>query len=426
MAYYEENRQAIISYFQQGSRGDALSQNLGVEIEHFVVRTENNKPVPYRGASEEGFFGVADLLQNLSALYPKKTYGLEGDLIGLASSEASITLEPAAQIEISIAPYESIETILSVYEAFREQVDPFLARHGCKLVAKGYHPSAKALDLPLIPKKRYQFMNDYFQLIGTHGERMMRASASTQVSVDFKDEADAIRKMRLAQALAPILSLITDNSSVFEGAPTTKPLERFNLWRDVDNDRCGSVPGLFNEGYGFAQYTDWLLGTSPIFVTRPAANDIQGSKLCWVGKTSAAEAYADAPMSESDIEHVLSMFWPDVRLKRFVEIRPADSLPAAQVAGYAALIKGIFYSDEAMDFLEEKLGVKNNQWPFNDETVNHMLEAIRLQGVQAVFAGYAISEWVSMLFETAKSHLSEKDQTFLEQLSGWFYTRQVQ
>ena len=198
------------------------------------------------------------------------------------------------------------------------------------------------------------------------------------------------------------------------------------MWRDVDNDRCGSVPGLFNEGYGFAQYTDWLLGTSPIFVTRPAANDIQGSKLRWVGKTSAAEAYADAPMSESDIEHVLSMFWPDVRLKRFVEIRPADSLPAAQVAGYAALIKGIFYSDEAMDFLEEKLGVKNNQWPFNDETVNHMLEAIRLQGVQAVFAGYAISEWVSMLFETAKSHLSEKDQTFLEQLSGWFYTRQVQ
>ena len=92
-----------------------------------------------------------------------------------------------------------------------------MQEHGCKLVTLGYHPTEKALDLPLIPKKRYHFMNDYFHSLGTHGERMMRASASTQVSVDYKDEADAIRKMRIAQALVPIIAVLTDNIERFEG-----------------------------------------------------------------------------------------------------------------------------------------------------------------------------------------------------------------
>ncbi len=426
MAFCEQNRQAIISYFQQGSQGSSLDSVLGVEIEHFVVHSQNNKPVFYEASvSTHKSFGVAALLQYLAEFYPEKTYGVEGDLIGLASPQASITLEPAAQIEISIAPFSSLETIRDVYQTFRTLADEFLARHNCKLVTLGYHPSAQALDLPLIPKRRYQFMDHYFAALGTHGERMMRATASTQVSVDYKDEADAIRKMRLAQTLAPFLSLITDNVEMFEGSPTNKPLERLHVWRDVDNDRCGAVPGLFNEDFGFAQYADWLLRTSPIFVTRALASKPEGSRLRFVDAMSAAQAYADAPMSEADIEHLLSMFWPDVRLKRFVEIRPADSLPCAQAMGYVALIKGIFYSEEAMQELEVKLGVKNNIWPFDNDTTNQTLEAIRAAGFEARFAGKAVSEWIDGIFHTAKSHLDKTDQAFLSELSSWCYARRV-
>ena len=426
MAFCEQNHQAIISYFQQGSQGDSLAGLLGVEVEHFVVHGNNNEPVFYEATEggNEGF-GVATVLRYLSRFYPETIQGLEGDLLGLASSEASITLEPAAQIEISIAPFSSIETICEIYQKFRGYIDPFLAQHDCRLVTKGYHPSARALDLPLIPKKRYQFMNDYFKKIGTHGERMMRASASTQVSIDYKDEADAIRKMRLAQALAPLLSFIADNVEIFEGEPTDKPLERFTLWRDVDNDRCGSVPGLFDEGFGFFEYADWLLRTSPIFVTRPLANDPTSPSLRFVGKLSAAWAYADAPMNKADIEHLLSMFWPDVRLKQFIEIRPADSLPAAQVAGYAALIKGIFYSDEAIGLLEATLGVENDVWPFNDKTADQTLETIRTSGLEGMYAGQSIGEWFDTLFRIANNYLDTTDQAFLSELSSWFYARQV-
>lgn len=421
MSYEEQNRQALISYFQKGAKGSSSLGALGVEVEHFVVKAEDLAAVPYAG--ENGAFGVRDVLAHLSAFYPEETRGLEGDLIGLASPEASITLEPAAQLEISIAPFASIAEVVRVYQEFREHTDGFLAEHGCKLVAQGYHPSSKALDLPLIPKRRYRFMNDYFAAIGTHGERMMRASSSTQVSVDYLDEADAVRKMRVAQALAVVLASMTDNITRFEGEPPTAPLARLDLWRDVDNARCGSVPGLFEEGYGFAEYADWALRTCPIFVTRAAADDPDGPWLRSVAGQTAAEAYADAPMSEDDVEHLLSMFWPDVRLKRFVEIRPADSLPIDQVAGYTALIKGLFYSEASLTSVEHAFGVVNNIWPLDDTSTDTALAAVRREGATARFSGKTLAEWQDFLLATARAALNEEDAAYLDALEKRVHSR---
>lgn len=195
-------------------------------------------------------------------------------------------------------------------------------------------------------------MDDYFRSLGTHGERMMRGSASTQVSVDYADETDAVRKMRVAQALAVVFASLTDNVSSFE-AGRPEPLSHIALWRDVDDARCGCVPGLFGKGFGFASYAKWLLGVCPIFVTRPSLADLQGPALRGVAGLDAAQAYGDALMGAADIEHLLSMVWPDVRLKRFVEIRPADALPERSMAAYAALIKGLFSSGEILSRIED-------------------------------------------------------------------------
>ena len=414
MSYEQENKQALVAYFTEGAKGDKPLGALGVEVEHFVVTAEGEYPVSYAGRSE-GEFGVRDVLVHLADAYPQHTYGFEGDLIGLASDEASITLEPAAQLEISIAPYSSISQILRVYNEFRAKVDPFLAEHGCKLVTSGYHPTARALDLTLIPKQRYRFMNDYFKEIGTRGERMMRASASTQVSVDYQDEADAIRKMRIAQALAPIFASVTDNTAVFEAEPASR-LARFALWRNVDNDRCGSVPSLFNEGYSFADYAEWILRTCPIFVTRPSVDDPTGPNLRAVYGQSAYEAYGDAPMTRADIEHVLSMFWPDVRLKNFVEIRPADSLPAPLMAGYAALVKGIFYSQRSLQAIEEAFGVVEGVWPLTDDSANQALKSIQEDGAEAVVCGKTLAEWQELIFEIADGALDKEDAAHLHDL----------
>lgn len=416
MSYEQENKQAVIAYFLKGAKGNKPLGALGVEVEHFVVTQQGNGPVSYAG--EEGRIGVRDVLHHLAESYPQKTYSRQGDLIGLASPEASITLEPAAQLEISIAPYSSIDEIVAVYQAFHEKVDAFLAQHGCKLVAAGYHPTACALDLPLIPKQRYRFMNQYFAEIGTHGERMMRASASTQVSVDFRDEADAIHKMRVAQAIAPILASMTDNAATFEGKPAGR-MARFALWRNVDNDRCGSVPGLFREGYGFADYAEWILRTCPIFVTRAAADAPEGPDLRPVFGQSAYEAYGDAPMSTEDVEHALSMFWPDVRLKSFVEIRPADSLPAPLMAGYAALVKGLFYSEESLSAIEAAFGVENGVWPLTDASADEALAAIQAKGFEARIGGKTLAQWQNLLLETAEAALDAHDAAYLKRLAEY-------
>lgn len=420
MRFEKENRQAIITYFEQGARGDASSKKLGVEVEHFVVHEHSRKALSYEG---DAHFGVRDILEYLSDFYPQKMEGVEGDLIGLADNEASLTLEPAAQLEISIAPFENIREIVRVYKRFRSLVDPFLEQHQCRLITLGYHPTEKALDLPLIPKQRYRFMNEYFRALGTHGERMMRASASTQVSVDYSDEADAVRKLRVAQALVPMFAFLTDNVERFEGEVPEKTLSRLQMWRDVDNDRCGQIPGLFDEGFGFASYADWLLSTCPIFVTRASVADPQGPALREVNGLTAAEAYADAPMSTEDIEHLLSMFWPDVRLKHFVEIRPADALPIDAVAGYAALIKGIFYSSEALDRIEEAFGVVGGVWPLSSDYTECAAEAIRENGLQATICDMKLEDWLELLFTVAQKALQHmgcaEECTYLADFKSW-------
>jgi glutamate--cysteine ligase len=290
-------------------------------------------------------------------------------------------------------------------------VDPELARFGARLAASGYHPKERAADLPLIPKERYRIMDEHFARIGTRGIRMMRASASTQVSVDYTSEADAVRKLRVAIALAPVLAAVADNTPVLEGAPVGAPISHLALWRDVDPQRCGQVPGVFEEGFGFGAYADWLLDVPPLFVPAPELRE--------TGAAPAAEVWAE-PMSTADIEHLLSMVWPDVRLKRFVEIRPADSLPEPQILGYTALVKGIFYSEASLAAVEKTLGVREGRWPLDERATDRAIEAIRAEGRLAPVHGTALGEWVDLLFGLAADALPRDELHYLDDLRAFW------
>ena len=171
---------------------------------------------PFTYAAQGPIPGVHEVLEHLLSTYPIVYQNSEGELIGCAHEEASITLEPSSQIEILIAPFSEVARIEArLIEHFRAAIDPFLCAHGAKLVNAGYHPTRKAEELTLIPKRKmYCLMDKHFADLGTLGLRMMRASASTQVSIDYTSEADAVRKMRIASALAPILGAIADNVAV--------------------------------------------------------------------------------------------------------------------------------------------------------------------------------------------------------------------
>lgn len=412
----DDNRNRLVEFFASGSKPKEDCVHLGVEVEHFVMGP-SGEPVTYE--PHDGLPGVREVLEGLEEFYPKTSYSKSGALIGLAGPEGSVTLEPAAQLELSAAPYARVSEIEAAFTHFYQHVNEILEPRGCHLEEHGYHPTRKALELPLIPKRRYGFMNEYFQHIGSHGERMMRGSASTQVSVDFWSEEDAIRKMRVAAALAPVLAAMMDNTQVFEAEPNVTPIRRLQLWREVDNRRCGTPHGLFDDGFDFGSYADWLLSTSPIFVDRPAADDPTGPDMRGVYDISAAEAYADAPMSKHDVEHLVSMFWPDVRLKRFVEIRPADCVPLPQVLGYTALVKGLFYSEDSLGTIEEAVGVRDKHWPIDADDVNEAIRNIQASGMQGEVYGKPLLAWENTLLELAREALPADERHYLDPLGAF-------
>lgn len=420
--YTAKNRERLISFFESGTKKATELGNLGVEVEHFVV-AQDGTPISYEPTDAN--VGIRDVLDHLSAWYPHKTFNSRHDLLGLLGEEGSITLEPAAQLELSAAPYKRIADVKGAYERFRNRVDSFLEARGARIRTGGYHPTRRAQEMTLIPKERYAYMDSYFARIGTHGDRMMRASASTQVSVDYVNEADAVRKMRVAAALAPILAAICDNTRTYEGKDNNMPIRRLTLWREVDGLRCGTIPHIFEEGFGFGAYADWLLGVPPIFVTRPASDDPHGARIRPFFVQPAAEAYSDSPMDDADVEHLISMFWPDVRLKRFVEIRPADCVPQEQVLGYTALIKGIFYSEESLSAVEEELGVDaqtratHGAWGITNEDVTNAIAQIQERGLSAEVYGKHILSWERQLFSLAYRALPPNERVYLAPLESF-------
>ena len=391
----EQNLNALVSFFESGIKPEGTQGKLGIELEQIVVR-EDGSPVSY---SED--HGVAWLLGELANVYPDETTDDEGDLLGISRPGEAITIEPAAQIELSAGPFDNLATARETFDRYEALVSEKLAPFGKKIVATGYHPTAAARDLELIPKQRYAFMNRYLSEADCYGPCMMRGSASTQISIDYTSVEDCLRKMRLAYALVPVISLICDNSPVFEGKPRSKKLVRTDIWKHVDNDRCGLVPGALSENFTLRDYAKFVLDTPAIVMPN--------GKGGWSYSTETfGEIYSDTPMTKADVEHAVSMQFPDVRLKTYLEIRPADSMPVPYVIAYAALIKGLFYSEKSLSALEQLFsGVEESAYhAAKDDLMEH--------GYNATIYGVPAAELCDKIVKIACEALSPNDACALK------------
>ncbi|MEE0845411.1 MAG: glutamate-cysteine ligase family protein [Eggerthellaceae bacterium] len=335
----QRNIEELVSFIESGIKPQGAPERLGIELEHTVVR-EDGTPVSY---GEE--HGIAWLLGQLQADFPQGTHDEEGDLLGVARPGAAVTIEPAAQVELSAGPFERLADARQAFDDFEGLLESHLAPQGMKALTVGYHPTARAAELTLIPKRRYRFMNMYFNDRGPWGMRMMRGSASTQVSIDYHSTADCLRKMRLAGIAGPLFALMCDNSPMLEGEPRPHKLVRTKIWQECDPDRCGIVPGSLDEGFTLERYAEYLLDTPAILI--PCKRE----GCCYTERTFGS-IYADTPMTRAQVEHMASMFFTDVRVKTYVEIRPADALPIPHAIAYAALVKGLLTTEQGLDALD--------------------------------------------------------------------------
>lgn len=390
-----KNVDAIVEYFESGIKDEA--EAIGIELEHTLVKGDG-EPVSY---SED--FGQLWLLEQLSSEYDSEIRSSAGNLIGLMKKGSSITLEPAAQVELSAGPYRSLEEAKRDFMAFESELESQLDGHDVQVLTPGYHPTARAVDLKLIPKRRYEFMNQYLGAISMFGICMMRGSAATQVSIDYTSVDDCLRKMRLACACVPVLSLICDNTPVFEGDVRPHQMMRTEIWEKCDPDRCMLVPGMMDEGFGLEDYAEYVLNT-------PAIVEIVDGREEFTEKTFG-EIFADVPMQRADVEHALSMFFNDVRLKTYIEIRPADAMPVECVIAYAAMIKGLFYDKGALDALDHLFeGV-------SAEDVAAAKASLMADGYAGRVYGHAASVIADELVSIARSGLSEADAVLLDPIA---------
>lgn len=324
----------LTDYFTQGCK-ENREFHIGLEVEHFILNRKTHKTMIF-----DGKHGVGALMEQLFDDFPEK-HMEDGAVISLESEDILITLEPGCQLEISTAPFDSVEKVMQVYRSARKKVEEVLDSWEYDLVTEGYLPYGKAEDIPLIGKERYRCMDRYFERTGIYGKNMMRATAACHVSVDYFDEEDFVNKYRLAWLLDPLFALLTENVSCFEGKDFHGHLLRGTIWQGVDPGRTGICPDIFEEDFGFASYARWLMKV-PVIVVKDG--DIYRYE---PGKT-IGQCFETYGGEEALIKHYLSMAFPDVRLKQFIEIRSGDSMPENYVEAYCSLIKGIFGNEETV------------------------------------------------------------------------------
>lgn len=389
------NVAAIAAYLASGCKPKA--QALGIELEHILVDSTGD-PLSYSQPE-----GVRDVLEALSVRYPNRTEHA-GDLLGVARDNLAVTIEPAAQLELSAGPFTTLEAAKRAFLGFEEDVAQVLAPFGARALTLGYDPVNVAATKELIPKARYEFMNTYLGAISPWGPRMMRASASTQVSIDFTSEQDAVRKMRVASALAPLFALMCDNTAIFEGTLRPHKLMRTEIWKYCDPDRCNSVPGVFDEGFGFEAYANYILDVPAIVVMDECGEARYDTR-------TFGEIYAEDDMTQAEVEHALSMVFPDARMKTYVEIRPADSMPIPYVLAYAALIKGLFYSEAALSALEASCA------SIGEADVRRAKESLMKHGYRALVYDRPAAEICDELVELARRGLPGAEWHYLDPLA---------
>ncbi len=396
-----ENKNALVAYFNDGAKpyaNDINQRQVGIELEHIIIGS-HEIPMVYEGPDG----GVREVLEALRVRYPITTTS-HGQLIGLARGKSTITIEPSAQLELSSGPFGSLKEAEQTFTTFEKELSCVLEPINAHAITIGYDPYYAALDKPLIPKDRYEYMNTYLSKISQYGPCMMRCSASTQVSIDYTDEADALRKMRLASIAAPLFALMCDNAPIFEGEPRKERCIRTRIWKQIDPIRASTIPGVTRPDYSFADYAEYILGV-PAIVTREEDGTNQYSNKTF------GKLYKHRLMQKEDIEHAISMVFPDVRLKQYIEIRPADAMPIAYVIAYAALIKGLFYPPESLNMLDELFGDVLRR------DIDSAKEEIMAYGYNAIVYGCNVTDLCDGLINIASLGLSNAEKHYLDPLA---------
>jgi glutamate--cysteine ligase len=380
--------------FAPFAAAEKTAQKIGAEMEKFGVRADGS-PIQYDGAD-----GVSVFLRDLQSRgwAPESEYP-GGPTLALLKDGASITLEPGSQFELSGAQHDDVHAVNREAYDHAAEVAPLSDRLGVSWLGLGFHPWAKRADYTFVPKLRYGIMREYLPTRGQYAHDMMLRTATVQANFDYASESDAMRKMRVALRLAPLNAALFANSPFFEGARFGGKSYRAKVWLDVDNSRAGLVPALLRSGATYRDYIDWALSV-PMFLIkrndRPIANTEQTFRdFMKHGKDGHRATFADWQT------HLNTLF-PEVRLKRTIEVRSADSQNLRNAPALSALWAGLLYDEVALDAADQRTH------DFTHEELVQLRAQVWEDGLAAPWRGEPLTRLAKDIVEIARGGLSRR------------------
>jgi glutamate--cysteine ligase len=385
----------LVDYIAAGCK-PVDAWRIGTEHEKFAFQCDDLRPLPFEGPR-----GIRAVLEGLER-FGWQPVEEAGHVIALIKDGASVTLEPGGQLELSGAPVKTVHLTCREVNDHLAQVKEIGAKLNVAFMGLGFNPKWRRDDIPWMPKGRYAIMRRYMPLKGQLGLDMMLRTCTVQVNLDFESEADMVRKFRVALALQPVATALWANSPFVEGKPSGLLSHRSHIWTDTDADRTGILPFVFEEGMSFERYVDYALDVPMYFVYRDGAYiDVAGSsfKDFMAGKLDALPG--QLPTVGDWVDHLTTMF-PEVRLKRFLEMRGADGGPWRRLCALPAFWVGLLYDRTALDAAWDLI----KDWTIEEHSA--LRDAVPTRGLATKFRNMSVRDLAIQALGIAEDGLKRR------------------
>jgi glutamate--cysteine ligase len=391
-----EDKRQLVDWIASGEK-PADAWRIGTEHEKFVFRRADLSPVPFEGPD-----GIAAVLDGLADKFGWERLFEEGRVVALTRKGCNITLEPGGQFELSGAPLRTIHETCGEVAGHLEECRSVAEPLGLGMLGVGFQPLWPRSSIPWMPKGRYAIMRRYMQIKGTLGLDMMLRTCTVQVNLDFSSEADMVKKLRVSLALQPVATALFANSPFSEGSLNGFKSYRAHVWTDTDPDRTGIPAFVFEDGMGYERWVDYVLDTPMYFVFRDGRYlDVAGRSFRSFLKGELPELPGEKPTISDWSDHVTTLF-PEVRLKKYLEMRGADCGASDQLCGLPALWVGLLYDQAALDDAAELV----KDWSVQE--MEELRASVPRLGLQASFRGGTLQDLAQQVLAIAARGLKAR------------------
>jgi glutamate--cysteine ligase len=390
----------LVAHLEKGPKPDRSKWRVGTEHEKFAFYRDTLAPVPY-----EGERGIGALLDALADKYGWARVKEGANTIALKQDDASITLEPGGQFELSGAPLQHLHQTCAETGSHLSQLRDVAGAMGIAFLGVGFSPLWSLEETPIMPKGRYQIMRAYMAKVGRLGRQMMFRSCTVQTNLDFGSEADMVKKFRVGLALQPIATALFAASPFAEARLNGFLSYRAHVWTDTDPDRTGMLPWVFEEGMGFERYARYALDVPMYFVYRDGKYiDASGQSFRAFMEGRLPALPGERP-TEKDWEDHLTTIFPEVRLKTYLEMRGADAGPWSRLCALPAFWAGILYDDAALEAAWSLV----KSWTAEDR--ESLRRAVPVLGLRAPIRGNSARDIAQAALAIARQGLKSRART---------------